>query len=327
MTTTQERLVLAAVDAESASLRSVSAALVELVRAIWRAIMLNPYDHGQVDKYVHTVGPAVVQARRTAAGISDAYMRRVLDVMEIPNAPNASRRPEPIPDLPRGIPLTSEWARPVKEYRRARLLGLDDLQAHQRAERRQAVMARMDVLTAARDARQARLALVSDQIGWRRVIHPEMSATGTVCGLCLAAADRVYRNIRKMELHEDCHCTLAPVTKTQDPGSPLNADTLGDLYNLAGGTDRGSLSRVRYTVYEHGELGPILTSATHEHRGPGDVAPDAPQLVENARVELGTLQQVIDELLAREKAGENVTDLLAWNRERATALHAMVAAA
>ena len=56
-------------------------------------------------------------------------------------------------------PLTEEWVRPVKEYRRLRLEGLDDLQARLRAKDRAGRMAWADVANASRDTAAHRLAV------------------------------------------------------------------------------------------------------------------------------------------------------------------------
>ncbi|WP_162139308.1 hypothetical protein [Mycobacterium canetti] len=94
-------------------------------------------------------------------------------------------------------------------------------------------------------------------IGYRRVIHPELSLGGT-CGMCIAASDRVYRVGELMPLHNLCRCTVAAVTEEHDPADDLNAVDLRQLYKDAGGNTVAHLKRTRYQVDEHGELGPVL---------------------------------------------------------------------
>lgn len=327
LTRSNTSLLASIVDAEALALTLIVEALIRLLTALWRGVA-NPYDADEVDKFVRDAGAAVVRSRRYAAGVSDAYMRQVLQLMEVPHV----GVPEPVPDTPRGIPTSKEYVRPVKEYRRARLEGLDKLLADDRAIARAERLASMDIALAARDARASRLALAEDVIGWRRIIHPELSAEpghapGPVCGLCLVASDRVYTKVNKQQLHDRCRCTILPVTRAQDPGASLHASTLGRIYKDAGGTDRQALAKTRYRVEEHGELGPVLVNAEHAFRGPGQVRRDAPDLAALAAVELAELARDLTVLLAREAAGEDVAAPIAWNRDRIEALRQLSGAA
>lgn len=94
-------------------------------------------------------------------------------------------------------------------------------------------------------------------IGYRRVIHPELSRGGT-CGMCIAASDRVYKIGTLLPIHKNCKCTIAAVTEDHDPADDLNAVDLNQLYKQAGGTSVAHLKRTRYQVDDHGELGPVL---------------------------------------------------------------------
>ncbi|KLO25895.1 hypothetical protein ABW16_21520 [Mycolicibacter heraklionensis] len=93
--------------------------------------------------------------------------------------------------------------------------------------------------------------------GYRRVIHPELSRGGT-CGMCIAASDRVYKIHQLMPIHDNCHCTISPVTEDYDPGSALNNLDLERIYGDAGGNTVAHLKRTRYQIDEHGELGALL---------------------------------------------------------------------
>lgn len=95
-------------------------------------------------------------------------------------------------------------------------------------------------------------------IGYRRIVHPELSRTGT-CGLCMVAATRIYTLGELMPLHDNCKCTVAFVTETEDPGEALNNIDLSQLYGKAGSTSAKDLSAVRVATYTSGELGPVLT--------------------------------------------------------------------
>lgn len=93
--------------------------------------------------------------------------------------------------------------------------------------------------------------------GYRRVIHPELSRSGT-CGMCIAASDRIYHVAELMPIHAHCKCTIAAITEDHDPADDLNAVDLNQLYKHGGGTSAAHLKRTRYQVDEHGELGPVL---------------------------------------------------------------------
>ncbi|MFV8317037.1 hypothetical protein [Mycobacterium sp. 23] len=94
-------------------------------------------------------------------------------------------------------------------------------------------------------------------VGYRRVIHPELSRGGT-CGMCIAASDRIYKIGTLMPIHAHCWCTIAAITEEHDPADDLNAVDLRALYKDAGGNTVAHLKRTRYQVDEHGELGPVL---------------------------------------------------------------------
>lgn len=97
-------------------------------------------------------------------------------------------------------------------------------------------------------------------IGYRRIIHPELSRGG-VCGMCVVAADRRYKIGTLKAIHTRCKCTVLPIFDDYDPGGQLNGRDLDALYTAAGGNTRDQLKRTRYQVVEHSELGPMLVAA------------------------------------------------------------------
>lgn len=135
-------------------------------------------------------------------------------------------------------------------------------------------------------------------IGYRRVIHPERSRGGT-CGMCIAAADRIYHVGQLMPLHHLCHCTIAAVTEDFDPADDLNAVDLNQLYKEAGGTSVAHLKRTRYQVDEHGELGPTLvpkskyrpqTTGSKRRAGGTSLLEDQPPQAVVAKQQLSVLE-------------------------------------
>ncbi|MEE8666844.1 MAG: hypothetical protein SOI13_01590 [Bifidobacterium mongoliense] len=93
---------------------------------------------------------------------------------------------------------------------------------------------------------------------YRRLIHPELSKTGT-CGLCAVAATQIYKISNPKPMHDWCHCTTMPILGDRDPGEYMNNLDLNKLYRKAGGTDGQGLRKLRVQVAEHGELGPVMS--------------------------------------------------------------------
>jgi hypothetical protein len=135
-------------------------------------------------------------------------------------------------------------------------------------------------------------------IGYRRVIHPELSRTGT-CGMCIAASDRMYHVAQLLPIHANCKCTIAAVTEDFDPADDLNTVDLNALYTAAGGTSVAHLKRTRYQVDEHGELGPTLvpkakykprTTKSKVRVGGTALLSDQPAQADVAKHQMGVLE-------------------------------------
>lgn len=266
MTPLERRRLLAAVDAEAAQQQKIRTALTATLVRLWRS--LDPYRPADVADWSTGAGKATTAARVQSAGTADAYLVAVLSLLGVPSH---GRSTPPAP-LPRGIPLAEEWARPPAEFRYQRSLGVDEQGAAERALQRAETIGDLDLQTARRDAFRDRLVNAEDVTGWRRVVHPELSAGGT-CGLCIAASDRLYRTDELLPIHSRCACSIAPVVGSQpDAGHALNTESLQRLYAEAGGTAAAKLKRTRYRVVEHGELGPLLVNGQDAFRGPADVA-------------------------------------------------------
>jgi hypothetical protein len=326
--------LVALVESQASVLEQLTQALIDLLAALFD--LIDPYKPGDVDRYVTEASRAVLKARREAVGATDAFTKGMLllaDIVETGPMPLPGKEIgglTPVPELPRGIPLTEEWVRPVKEYRRLRLDGLDDLQARLRAKDRSGRMAWADVATASRDTAAHRLAVAEPKgvTGWRRIIHPELSAGGT-CGLCLVASDRVY-GVRDLQpLHSRCKCTIAPIVGENDPGLALSQDSLAAVYRLAGdSTFAQDLARVRIQVREHAELGPTLVNARHAWRGPDQVGQDAAALAESLQQDLAEMRERLARAEALAVGGdEGAVAQRAWLRDRVAAVEELIDAA
>jgi len=222
---------------------------------------LDWYDHVAITAAAAAAGTAVHSASRTAASLTSAYLTRAIRETA-GTAPQG--RTLTIVDPQRGdvASWSTAYGRIADTVRFELSKGrpLEDAVAMglQRAD----ATTRIDLGLARRA--QARTSYMGSTavIGYRRVVHPELSRSGA-CGLCVAAADRVYSRENLMPIHHRCKCTTLPVTRAADPGSPWDMDdAFRETYGLSASTSARDLkeTRVAYEVDEHGELGPVLVA-------------------------------------------------------------------
>ncbi len=159
------------------------------------------------------------------------------------------------------------YSRPSSQFVYALSQGGTVEEAEQAAGGRLEQIATTDVVLADRDETHRIYQAESKIIGFRRVIHPELSRTGT-CGLCLVASQRLYHRNDLLDIHDGDNCTQMPVIKGDDPGFRLNQDDLGKLYAAAGSKYNSDLLNTRITIKEHGELGPVLVKKGDHFRTP-----------------------------------------------------------
>lgn len=103
--------------------------------------------------------------------------------------------------------------------------------------------------------------------GWRRIVHPELAEDGT-CGLCIAAATRIYTTGNLKPIHDGCHCGVMPIIGEDDPGDALNRVDLGEMYDEAGTNDGWTLKQTRYQVGADGQLVAVKTRQKDGPREP-----------------------------------------------------------
>ncbi|OCB15087.1 hypothetical protein [Mycobacterium intracellulare] len=305
---TTQLQVLAAVNSAAAVSSATSDATTRAIRALWRQV--NPYDKRAVAEFARLAGQLLVSSQKSVATAHAAAQQVQLQALGI-NRPVVVT----IPDNVRGstvtlgggqpkvhpkeatvdyadgkqtIPKTDAepgkiFERAAETYRYERSIGAEHEAANAKAENRIAITVDNNLILSARLASQQTLVRVAELddrvIGYRRVIHPELSKGG-VCGLCIAAADRIYHVKDLQPIHAHCKCTISPVTTAHDPGSTLNWDDLNRLYvhaaekapmetiyNRRGepiGTRRAlptsgkALKKTRYQIVHHDELGPVL---------------------------------------------------------------------
>lgn len=285
-----ETLVL--IEAQSEAREQIAQLTQAAVAAEIRAFT-GWYDHPAITAFAGRLAKITRAGQKQTALSTDAFATRILRYLTGRARPVGA---VPVADL-RAVPLESVYGRLADQFRY-----LDSPRGHRTPEAwagshdpagdkidpfprltREAVLDRVilrgatqvddNLSLAFQHQWQADLEQAStDVIGWRRVIHPELSRSGT-CGLCLVASDRQYARGDLMALHSHCVCSVLPIIGDGsgevrfDPGASLNRADLKEIYAQAGGkTAADDLYRTRFKVDLHSELGPRLTYLGHNTR-------------------------------------------------------------
>jgi hypothetical protein len=298
------------------------------------------------------VAPAgAVDIERLRRSIPPAVLRELVDgdlrpeILLLGEHDPDRRRVNAGPDLDRDLNLVlpqprqrdrALWLAPADAYGRVAdqfrfgVVANGDTEDGARAKAlvRVEAVARTDMTLAMREQVRRTLGNIRGVTGYRRILRPELSETGP-CGLCVVAADRVYKSEHLMPLHDRCVCDVLPVVGEFDPGLNLNASDLRRVYEAAGGTGgevRGrdgrrhsaALKKLRVALAEHGELGPVLFDADQHFRGPLDVARAThPDRRVRDLAKLAAFEERLDILLARQGRGEQRLErAIEWQTER-----------
>jgi hypothetical protein len=266
--------LLAYVAAQAAARQRIQDTVLAQVVALLRALLTGRwYDEPAIAAAAPQLDGVVRQGQEITRDVTRAYLDQSLLVLGA-----APPRVDPeLPDRLRPVDVFAEWERPAEQYRFARSQGADDARATLVAVERAQHLAVEDLGLAMRETTRRHLANAADVSGYRRVIHPELSKSGT-CGLCVAAADRVYKVDVLMDVHTGCNCEALPIVRGVDPARVFNGADTTELYKrvlaAAGSTAADKLKNTRVTVSAHGELGPVLHDAGHAFRDAGDVESD-----------------------------------------------------
>lgn len=233
------------------------------------------YSHPEIREWTARLAKLVRASQRQTALSSQTYTQRVLAAL-LGRRPSSARLVD-FTALRGGVPLEAVYGRLADQYRY--LSTLDDVDSGTVLERvvDRAERQTQDNLDLAwRQQFHDDIAAAPDTItGYRRVIHPELPAEpgripGPVCGLCVAASTRVYGKSELLPMHNLCRCSVMPLVGEEggdgDPGLRLNERDLAAIYKAAGGTGAYKLSKVRYVVDQHDELGPQLRDASADRR-------------------------------------------------------------
>jgi len=222
------------------------------------------------DRFAALVLQTVQAGQRQTAQSTASYMEALID--QTPDAASTGRTVVHLPDsLRKTADPAAPYTRPLAQLTADRSRRIKPAVATNRAYRRLMVMVDTDLTMAMREGARQATADNPDVIGTRRIVRPELSRGG-VCGLCLAAADRIYSKRLLMPIHARCNCEPVIVTRNHDPGIQLNEQDFAQLYGPDGATSAAELKKVRFVVSEHGEMGAVLRRADDHFAGPGDIS-------------------------------------------------------
>lgn len=270
----------------------------------------------------------VVDVRRLRRAMTEEVADEILagvrevvrvDLGRLADKPSTEVEPSPVWGLEDGRVAqdpAEAYGRIADNYRwSTTMLGDSPDKAQQKAAVRIATTAETDVTLAVRAQYQKTMS-AQGATGWRRILHPELSQTGP-CGLCVVAADRVYKSEDLLPLHNRCVCEVLPVYGRVDPGITLNGDDLAALYEAAGGNTREQLRRISVVLTEHGELGPILVHGNQHYRSPQEVARNyASSRRVREQAILDSLEERFDVTRLRIERGDPLEKTLRSQRER-----------
>lgn len=229
-----------------------------------------------------------------------------------------------------GVTPLDVYQRPAEEYRYFQSTGVSEREALDKALTRVSTITDTDLTLARRDETRRIIHNTPGVIGFRRVIHPELSQDGTSCGLCVVASQRVYNKAELMPIHDECNCDVLPILPGFDPGHELNQEDLNNLYRAAAQDSQGTqdpeamsntaedLLKTKVSFTEHGELGPIISTGNRQgskqRKRAKNTTPLTPQ--EALEKQIHTLKKSFDKLEARSRKGEDVALSMSWQRDR-----------
>lgn len=312
------RLIL---DVQARGFALAAQLLLRQLAALWRDFD-KYYDGDLVAARAARSATMVDAATDSVRRQTESYLRftyQQFDDLQFPTDAEIDQVNEDL--LDRLVNPLDEWNRPAEQFRYAESQGKTRGEAIENAIKRVEELGDMDMALAARNTANNIFKATPKITGYRRVIHPELSESGTSCGLCIAASTRVYSKEELLPLHDHCHCTVMPIVGDDDPGDFFNGqdiDLLEELYKAAAGNDAQSLSRVRAKVIYNSELGPYLVEEGSKTRG--TLAPSNPRTKisrsDSVDAQIKSLTESLERLLNRQRMGEDVAEPIVWQQDR-----------
>lgn len=253
------------------------AATVARVTALWLA-RGGPGD-GNVDAFTVAAVPLVLGAQAATARLVAGYIAMLTRLVEEEAATPAAVSDVAV-DVIRGVAAAEVYARPVITMRAALAEGKQFAEALELGRQRAEQIADTDIALAQREATVQAIGADERIVGYRRVL------TGRSCSFCATASTQRYRKAQLMPIHGRCDCGVAPIFGTSDPGQVINKPLRRDLKAAAKATDDPTYYKNRHItvdedgnvklpdikVHRHGELGPVLSDASHAFAGPSVAA-------------------------------------------------------
>jgi len=307
-------------EAQTRGYATATAFLLRQLAALWATPNDNFYDGDLVLARAARAATLVESGQRAVRSQTLSYMKFVyqqFDDLQFPTEEELDAINDEL--LERAIQPLEEWNRPAEQYRYARSIGATEEEATQIALKRVDELGDLDMQLAMRKQANQILSATPKVTGYRRVLHPELAESKQSCGLCIAASTRVYKKKTLMPIHDHCHCGVMPIVGDEDPGNQFNEDDLKALYELAGGTSDQALSRVRYRIDDHGELGPYLVEQGAKNRSAGRSLPRPGTTLtrrESIEAQVNSLNESLPRLIARRESGEDVGEAITWQQER-----------
>lgn len=288
--------------------------LLAAILTLWTAFSAY-YAGASVVAFAQRMARLVILAQKRAGGITEAHLRQQFRRLgyELPTGTLVD-----LPDALRfGADEAEVYQRPIREIRYLVSTGIPLQEAVQSATDRIEEQISLDLQLARTAAAQQIIYNTAPKIvtGYRRVIHPE---EGNVCGLCIAASDRIYPRAELLPIHAHCKCTVLPIVLGEDPGAKINYQDVTRIYAAAGSNGSAELKKVRVEFTPHGEMGRILTRSGLEIKGPREVKRQLSDRAAEMRRQ--QLQRQIAELKARERISQ-------WHSDRIEQLQELLDAA
>lgn len=262
-----DQRVLALVDGAANARDKIESRVAQIVASMWSGFD-GWYRDELVSEISAEVAAMVARGQVGVAQLTDAYLAQVATLIrERPVGP-VGVAPSMTGSRRSGVTLTEVYARVAAEYLWQVSRDVVPIRAKELAVERAQAMVGTDLGLAFRD-QTSQFMKQTGAAGYRRVIRPERSRSGT-CGLCVAASNRMYKRNDLMPLHARCKCTVVEVGARVDEGRIINDAEYAAIAAESDSLRARDLVKVR--VRDHGELGPVLTNAAHDFRGPRQVA-------------------------------------------------------
>lgn len=240
----------------------------------WRR--LGGVDDATAQAWVAAAVPITAGAQTATASLVAGYIAVLAQAVTGAASRTAADPDAVTTEALRGVAATEVYMRPVITARRILSEGRPLSQALRIGGERARSTAETDILLAQRATtvdiaeREPRI------VGYSRVL------TGASCALCATASTQRYGSSDLMPIHNNCDCGVAPIWGDRDPGRVINRQLVADLREAAKTTGDRDYWRARHVtvdedgtvrlpepkIQQHGELGPVLTDASHEFAGP-----------------------------------------------------------